>query len=287
MDTQLNNRSSRVFPVILSLLLVSVWATTTICAQEQSTQQVVSREIPLRYLSTAPGVLISEGTNALPIGPFGIKTYRLEEVLLKEPIELNLRGHMTPIETAFRLTIIGESFRQGGVTIWINDEPVSDPMSGGTQVTTIIFDRELLEEDASISVTSDLVKDEQMRWTLPDRLQLPARLRSSQTAKDKHENTVRMRRVESIPGKPAIIIELRSLVPYPIRNASLVLQIGAAETMCGDNFTRDRHTLTCYLEVETFDRLNEGDGIRLKYGPGPTVPSYQRFGRLNKSLVDK
>jgi hypothetical protein len=290
MRTQANNRSRGVCYVILSLLLVTVCAAGTICAQEPSTKQTAPREIPLDALHKAPGELVAQGINALPIGPLGVKTYRLEEVKLDEPIELTLRGHKKRIESAFRLTITGESFGIGSVTIWIDDEPVSDPLSGRTELPTIIFDRDLLQEGASISVSLDLGDNRYSRTTLPERLELPERWRAALRSANDHKPTVRMHRIASSPAlqnEPGIEMLLTGDAMYPVQNAMLIVSIGDQEFGCSPRFNGDPYTLVCHISEEQFEKLKDGDMIRAKYGRGLTLPSYQRFGRLKKSLPDR
>ena len=286
MGAQINNRRGACY-VILSLLLVTVFA-ATICAQEVAPQQGAPREIPLDYLHKAPGELVAQGINTLPIGPLGVKTYRLEQVRLYSPIELNIRGHNKRIESVFRLTLTGESFRNGIVTIWIDDEPVSDPLSGRTELTTIIFDRELLQDGASISVSSDLANNRHLRTTLPERLELSERWRAALRPADDHKPTVSIRRIASSPAlrnEPGIELLLTGDAMYPIQNQMLFVSIADQEFPCAPRFNGDPYTLVCHISEEQFGNLKDGDMIRAKYGRGPTVPSYQRFGRLNKSLL--
>jgi hypothetical protein len=286
MGTHANNRLRGASYVLVILLLVTVWPATTIYAQEPSTRQ--KREIPERELRIAPGQLVARGINDLPVGPLGLKTYCLEEVKLDEPLELTLRGHKKRVESAFRLTINAESFRGEDVTIWIDDEPVSPPITGRTEVTTIIFDRGLLQEGATISVSRGPRVDGGSRTTLPERLTLPEPWRAALRSADDKKPTIRLHRIASSPAlrnQPGIEILLTGDAMYPTQNAYLIVAIGDYEFNCSPQFNGDPYTLVCHLSEEQFEKLKDGDPIRAKYGRGPTVPSYQRFGRLNKSLL--
>ena len=290
MHTQADYPFRRGGYAILCLLLLTVWTAPSICAQEPSTKQKVQREIPNRALRTAPGELVARGINDLPVGPLGLKTYRLEEVKLDESIELSLRGHKRRIESAFRLTVTAESFRNEDVTILIDDEPVSGPITGLTEVTTIIFDRELLQTGASISVSLVRTTDGESRTTLPERLELPERWRAALRPVNDKKPIVRLHRIASsraLQNQPAIEILLTGDATYPPRNAGLTVSIGNQEFDCSPQFNGDPYTVVCHLSEGQFDNLRDGEMIRAKYGRGPTVPSYQRFGRLNKSLLKK
>jgi hypothetical protein len=286
MCNEANSRPRGFGYVLLSLLLVMVWAATIIYAQEPSPRRNVIHD---RELRIAPGELVAQGINALPVGPLGLKTYRLEVVKLGEPIDLMVRGHRKRVESAFRLTITAESFRGEDVRIWIDDEPVSSAVTGRTEVTTIIFDRELLQEGASITVSRSQRVAGESRTTLPERLEFPQHWRAAFRPANDKKPTVRLHRIASSPAlgnQPGVVIQLTGDATYPIRNQMLIVSIGEQEfRSCSPPANGDPHTLICHLSEEQFESLKEGDTIRAKYGRGPTVPSYQRFGRLQKSML--
>lgn len=291
MGTQANNRALIVCYEILSLLLVTVWAMTTICAQEPSPEENVQRQIPYAELRTAPGELIAQGINNLPVGPMGLKTYRLEEVKLQQPIQLILQGHKKRVESVFRLTVTGESFVNAVVSICLDDEPAAWPVSGNTEVTAIIYDRDLVQHGASISILRVLRDSGPSRTTLPERLEIPEPWRTALRPANEFKPTVRLRRIASspaFPNEPVIEMLLTGNAEYPPRNAFLMVAIGDEDfRTCGPLFNGDPHTVVCHFSEEQFAKLKDGDPIRAKYEVGPTAASYQRFGRLNKSLLDK
>ena len=290
MHTQADNHFRGAGNAILCLLLLTALTATTICAQEPSAKQKVQRGIPISELRTAPGRLVARGKNDLPVGPLGLKTYRLEEVKLDEPIEVPLRGRRRQLGSVFRLTVTAESFRNEDVTIWIDDEPLFTP-AGLTEATTLIFDRGLLQEGATISVSRVRRDEGDLRTTLPERLELPEHLRVALFSADDKKPQIRLRRIASSPrlqNQPGIELLLTGDATYPPGNAFLFVSIGDQDfSICGDGANGDPYTLVCHFTEQAFAQLKDGDSIRAKYGRGPRVPSYQRFGRLDKSLLER
>jgi hypothetical protein len=74
---------------------------------------------------TAPGKLISAGRNSTPIGPLKAKTYRLEEVPLKTPIEYQTSSaDKVVLQSVFRLTITLDSLPIGDYIISLDGLPL-------------------------------------------------------------------------------------------------------------------------------------------------------------------
>jgi hypothetical protein len=57
----------------------------------------------------APGKLISSGGNSTPAGPLKLLTYKLEEVTLPQPVEVDIRGEKKRFHSVLRLTITSAS----------------------------------------------------------------------------------------------------------------------------------------------------------------------------------
>ena len=74
----------------------------------------------MKNLRRAPGKLIAEGHNIVRVGPDELLTYRLEEVELPQPMDLEIHGLKERLNTVMRLTITSAKAVDGN-RIWIND----------------------------------------------------------------------------------------------------------------------------------------------------------------------
>ena len=57
------------------------------------------------------GKVIARGENTNPQGPYGVKTYRIEQLTLAPGTTVNVNGMNVPATTAWRVTILGASFQ--------------------------------------------------------------------------------------------------------------------------------------------------------------------------------
>lgn len=291
-ERHVNNRHQwKSIWIAIGLFLLAAWNTPLTNAQQSSDSSGASGEISFNDLYRAPGELLVKGSNMTPIGPLKVKTYRLEEIKLPQPLQLNIQGRKERIVSAVRLTITGESFPPGNYTIWINDESLDNLSFQRTKLIAVIFDPTILENGASISISRDNAEDPTSRSTLPEQLQLPARLQSNRASNYSNANTIRIRRIMSSslqPGKPEVEISVTSDEVFPITNQTLVLQIGDQEIVGGGlspTGDGDLHTMSFTLTADQFGQLKDGDQIKVKYGRG--ARSGRKFGALNKSLLEK
>src|SRR5213593_4501821 len=106
-----------------SLIAFSV---LTICcgasgsAQSKENFVVIPQGSSNQNLRRAPGKLIAEGHNTVRVGPDELLTYRLEEVELPQPMDLEIHGLKERLNTVMRLTITSAKAVDGN-RIWIND----------------------------------------------------------------------------------------------------------------------------------------------------------------------
>lgn len=119
-----------------------------------------------------PGRVIGEGTNTQPIGVYGVKSYKVEEIVLSGPTEIQIDGQTIVADRAWRMTITGGPFpvRAMPATIRIDDAALgyASETTDLRGVAAITFDRSQLREDAVISLAyggEDPVR-------LPERLKL-------------------------------------------------------------------------------------------------------------------
>src|SRR5204862_3696481 len=135
--------------VLLPILIASLLP--VLGQQPQSgTKEPVTKDLRI-----APGKTLAAGSNQLPSGPRKLLTYKLEEVPLSEPTELEIRGKKQRIESIYRLTITGgESLAAAGM-IWIDDAALPGVWSHGPQtIGALISDRSILRDGAEISISN-------------------------------------------------------------------------------------------------------------------------------------
>ena len=232
-----------------------------------------------------PGVVLSEGTNTVTSGELKLKTYRLEEVKLPLPLELNVRGRREQLSSVLRLRVTGESFRCGSYAIWINEQQLGDVSIGLKELVVIIFDRSLLEDGATIALSCDA---NTARSILPERLYLPLPARSSASFHDDGNNIRRIRTIDRGDGRPVIEIEFESNTEFEVGNEILIVQIGKKEFLSAGSPDGTHDRLVLRLTPEQFAKLNEGEPVIIKQGRGArALRGGRKFGQLNKGMMDK
>jgi len=232
-----------------------------------------------------PGVVLSEGTNTVPSGKLKLKTYRLEEVKLPQPLDLDARGHREQLSSVLRLTVTGESFRCGSYAIWVNEQQLGDVSIGLKELVVIVFDRSLLEDGATIALSCDT---NTARSLLPERLYLPLPARSSGSLHDDGNNIRKIRTIDRGDGRPVIEIEFESNAEFEARNEILIVQIGKKEFLGAGSPDGTHDRLILRLTPEQFANLNDGERVIIKHGRGArALRGGRKFGQLNKGMLDK
>ncbi len=125
-------------------------------------------------LHAAPGRSLSQGQNTQPIGPLGLKTYRLEEVSLSEPVEVDIAGQSTLVTTALRLSVSGGPFqvRDMPYTIWIDGTLLGPGQESPdlSELSIVTFDPTVLRNGSTIAVSDSF--DFARRTELPETLRV-------------------------------------------------------------------------------------------------------------------
>jgi hypothetical protein len=263
--------------VAVSSLLV-LWSLTLGAAQSSANPKAQRSQLRERRL--APGRLIAEGHNTKPVGRLKLLTYKLEEVDLLQPAELETRGAKEQISTAFRLTVTSEAV-QGSRVIWIDDVLLPEVWEAGLKsVATLIYDRSIIRDGAVISVGigSEL-------HDLPERLRLPQSFMANQEPEKIEEGNkiVSIRsalKIARSARERVVMIEMRTARPLPVINSSYLVQIGrrffGRVGGHGTNWVLE-------LTVKEFAELKEGE--RMAIGIGVLNVAY--LGRLDKGLIDR
>lgn len=242
----------------------------------------VNLEMSLR---TAPGRLLSEGQASKSI------TYKLDEVPLDEPREVERYGKKDTIETTFRLTLKGSELSNVGL-IWIDDAALPAFWDNSRQnLLTMIYDASILRDGAEISMSR--LDSTQLRL-LDERLRLPVTFRPPARLSEEGNSIVNLKSaVRSIGAirQPLIQVELRTNRPFPARQSTLQLQVGKRfflNELTGDYTGR---TLTLTLTPEMFAGFKDGAEIVAFFDrpdrSGASGQDIWYFGRLNKSLLDR
>jgi len=125
-------------------------------------------------LFTMTGTVIAKGTNTNPVGPNGVKTYRIEELTLPAGTQIMVEDTTVQAKTAWRVTILGTAFSPRDlppvVSIDSTDLRPAQESTDLTQVSAITFDRSLIHDGAIISLSYGTE-----RTQLPERVKLGTR----------------------------------------------------------------------------------------------------------------
>lgn len=119
-----------------------------------------------------PGVLLAQGNNTIPVGPFKLRTYRIDEVTPASPLHGEIDGQSVSIEKAWRITILGGPFRvrDAAPMIFIDDKLVGVALEGPDlkSMSVLVFDGSLIRTGASISVGYG--ENDPSRTALPEKI---------------------------------------------------------------------------------------------------------------------
>ena len=140
------------------------------------TSHTLAQNTPMKYadLFELKGKVIATGTNTNPVGPLGLKTYRIEELTLAPGTTIDVNGTVVKANTAWRIVIVGTAFQVRAlppiVTIDSTDLPPGQESTNLQEIAAITFDRTLIHEDAVLSLSYGTQRTE-----LPERVKLAAR----------------------------------------------------------------------------------------------------------------
>lgn len=289
----LGSRSMYALPAKVTIQAVSPFAppasisyTVTRASARPRLKLDESIAMPLR---TAPGrVLAQSSGRSATSESLG---YRLEEVALAEPVEIENYGNQENIEKAFRLTLSGAALPAKFDLIWIDDAALPVLWRNARQEAgTLIFDSSVLRDGAQMSVSNF---DGSQMSTLAGTLRLPDTLKNEVLPKTENGNTVvsitRGVRVIGETRQPLVQIELKTSRAFPARDTALQLQIGKrffTRELSGDLSGR---TLTLTLTPEMFAELKQGAEIIAFFDKpdrtGLSGKNIWPFGRLDKGML--
>jgi hypothetical protein len=140
----------------------------------QSIKMPVTDADEMLRLRSMPGRLLARGSNQEPAGEYKLRSFVLEELNPARPLQAEIDGQKTELRQAWRLTITGGPFeiRNMPAMIWIGDTLVGVGVESPdlARLSVIIFDRSLLREGATLSVSYG--EGDPQRSELPEKLKL-------------------------------------------------------------------------------------------------------------------
>jgi len=259
--------------------------------------RVLDDQIAMK-LRTAEGRLLSQGQSSWASGSAESVKYKVKEITLPEPREMEIHGRRENVAVAYRLTLAGGGLRssQGVGTvqvpalskfglIWLDDAALPVFSLDSQEISTLIYDPSILKDGAQIAVSN---ADGSNMYSLVERLKYRSNVQTSEEGEEGNE-VVGIRRGVRVIGTtrmPLVQIELRTKRPFPPRDSALQLQIGKRfflNELTGDHTGR---TLTLTLTQEMFAELQQGAEI-VAFFDKPDRTGFAgrdvwRFGRLDK-----
>lgn len=168
-------RPARVWLATLSLLLLVLAGNLQARAQDV-TEPDNAQEPKMSDLLKMPGKVIAESNALAATGKLKVKNYRVEELTLPAPVEVEVGGKRVEVARAFRLTVKGGPFpvRALPPVVWIDDVAVGYGVESEDldAITAVTFDASLLRDGAAISVSYGDKENKEGRTVLPERLKL-------------------------------------------------------------------------------------------------------------------
>jgi hypothetical protein len=122
-------------------------------------------------LMKANGTLRGEGQNTKANGPLGLKSYRVHELGLAQPITVTIGGKPVTTSKAWRLTITGGPFAVRAIPASIEIDGaaagVALESADRSELRLVTFDPAALHQGAQVAVAYG-----EMRFNLPETLNL-------------------------------------------------------------------------------------------------------------------
>ena len=163
----------------LSLLLLVLTGATQTRAQDSAAADDTAQEPKMSDLLKMPGKVIAESNSGAAAGKFKVRNYRVEELTLPRPVEVEVGGRRVETARAFRVTVTGGPFpvRAMPAVIWLDDVAVGFGVESEDldAITAVTFDASLLREGATLYLSYGDKENKQERTALPEKLKLGAR----------------------------------------------------------------------------------------------------------------
>jgi hypothetical protein len=135
-----------------------------------STSSARAAQTSYADLFTMAGTVIAKGAGTNPVGPNGVKTYRIEELTLPAGTQITVDGRNIQANTAWRVTVLGTSFPPRDLPPIVSIDSTSlragQESNDLTEIAAITFDRSLIHDGARITLSYGT-----------DRIELPERVK--------------------------------------------------------------------------------------------------------------
>lgn len=171
-------RSPHRMPGILaaiSLLLIIFGAAYSVPAQSTASSET-AQELHVSDIIKLPGRVLGEGANNRVTGKYRVASYRIEEVALPRPVEVEIGGQKMAATRAFRVSVTGGPFAVRALppVIWINDTAVGYGVESEDldAITAVTFDPALLTEGATIYLSYGDKTEKADRVAVPETVKL-------------------------------------------------------------------------------------------------------------------
>lgn len=281
-------RAARMAGTVLLLVAVTMFGIEAKVASATLLSRIELDQTPVERLFTAPGRILTQGKNTSPTGELMVKTYRLEKVEMPDSMEFNDLRRLVG-NRIIRLSVSLDGIINGPYVIWIGDDGFNAAHARDGELAAVLLGPAIsLEDGATLAVARGInACNNRARSVLPEKLSVPEHLRRSWPEKEPATNFIHsLRSVNAaiaVRGAPDVEITLVTDVKWPVRNEVMVLQFGSQE------FVRDPdnrgNVLVFRLTAKEFAAAMNGEMVKVKFGSCSF--GGVRFGRLNKSLLDR
>ena len=117
------------------------------------------------------GKVVAKGGNTNAVGPYGLKTYRIEELTLPPGTTVDVNGTVVRANTAWRSVVLGNAFPVRALPPIISIDSTALPPGQDSanlqEIAAITFDRALIHDNALLAVSYGAERNE-----LPERVKL-------------------------------------------------------------------------------------------------------------------
>ena len=161
--------------VAAAVLLLALAGVLPVRAQEPAAPET-RQEPSVSDLLKLPGKVIAESDADAASGKYKVRNYRVEELTLPEPAQVNIGGKSVEVTRAFRVTVTGGPFpvRALPPVLWVDDEAVGYGVESEDldAITAVTFDASLIKEGATLYLSYGDKENKQDRTALPRKLTL-------------------------------------------------------------------------------------------------------------------
>ena len=134
---------------------------------------ILAQGTQMKYaeLFDVKGKVVAKGSNTNAVGPYGLKTYRIEELTLAPGTTVEVNGKAVRANTAWRVILVGNAFPVRGLPPIVSIDGIALPPGQESanlqEIAAITFDRALIHDNAMLAVSYGAERNE-----VPERVKL-------------------------------------------------------------------------------------------------------------------